>query len=57
MCTLFFVPVQKKNMSMKELTTADEAKDSARFKGTPASQKLKAQAMKGPPKKVEPSAC
>jgi len=24
MCTLFFVPVQKKNMSMKELTTADE---------------------------------
>jgi len=44
-------------MSMKELTTADEAKDSARFKGTPASQKLKAQAMKGPPKKVEPSAC
>jgi len=54
--TLFFVPVQKKNMSMKELTTSEEAKDSARFKGTPASQKLKAQALKPPPKKMEPSA-
>ena len=51
--TLFFVPVKSKGSTMEELTDADAAKESAKFTGTPASAKLKAQAPR--PRAVEPS--
>ena len=51
--TLFFVPVKSKGSTMEELTDADAAKESAKFTGTPASAKLKAQARR--PSAVEPS--
>ena len=48
--TLFFVPVAKKGKTMVELTDSNAATETARFTGTPASQKLKAQAVRAPAK-------